>query len=93
MSTHVIGIKPADEEWKKMKAIWDACEDAKVEIPSKVLDFFNGEEPNDHGVVIDLEFLPEESVQEYLGDAENGYDIFIDKLPEDIKIVRVFNSY
>lgn len=25
MSMHVVGYKPADEHWKKMKAAWDAC--------------------------------------------------------------------
>ena len=30
MSTSVVGIKPPDDTWRKMKAAWDACMAADV---------------------------------------------------------------
>lgn len=47
MSTHVVGFRPPDEQWKKMKVAWEACEDAGAEIPAAVLQFFGDEEPGD----------------------------------------------
>jgi len=55
MSTHVVGFRPPDEKWKKMKAVWDACEAAGAKIPDEVSDFFDGEEPDARGVEVDLE--------------------------------------
>ena len=45
MSSSVVGFRPADDKWKKMKKIWDSCEEADVAIPKDVLDFFDGEYP------------------------------------------------
>ena len=49
MSTSVVGFVPPDEEWKKMKAVWDACANADVETPNDVDDFFSGKEPDKNG--------------------------------------------
>jgi hypothetical protein len=40
MSTHVKRIVPPDEQWKKMKAIYDSCEAAGIEAPDEVSDYF-----------------------------------------------------
>ena len=40
MSTHLVGIVPPDDDWKKMKAVWDACDNADVDIPKDVSEFF-----------------------------------------------------
>lgn len=54
MSTHVVGIVPPDDDWKKMKQVYDACVAANIDVPDNVWDFFNNEEPDDAGVLIDL---------------------------------------
>ena len=36
MSTHTTAFKPADEKWKQMKEIYDACLKADVTIPNEV---------------------------------------------------------
>jgi hypothetical protein len=45
MSTHVVGFKPPDEKWRKMKAVWDACEAAGTDPPAAVSKFFEGDVP------------------------------------------------
>jgi hypothetical protein len=102
-SFYVIGIKPPDEKWKQMKAIWDACEGAGIQPPEEVEDFFGDEKPDNKGVKITLgacyELGRDEGKQNqygasyYDGDMEEGIEIEVAKLPPDIKILRFYNSY
>lgn len=92
MSTHIVGIKPADEKWKQMKTIYDACEKAGIEIPDEVYYFFNEESPDPSGVKVYRDVLGG-AVQKYSGDAESGYEVHIDRLPKDVKIIRFTNSW
>jgi len=87
MSTHVIGFKPPDEKWNKMKAIYDACEVAGVPIPSEVDDFFDGEGPDPAGVEVKL------TPREWQDDMRQGYEIDIDSLPKGVKTIRFYNSW
>lgn len=89
-------IKPPDAKWKKMKAAWDACEAAGVEPPDDVLEFFDHEEPNEHGVVMDLLDFDEpghESVSEVEEDMTDGYYVDLTKLPKDVTMLRFTMSY
>lgn len=87
MSTHVVGFRPPDEKWKKMKAVWDACKVAKTEIPESVVDFFNGETPDPAGVEVEIK------AKDWSMDSASGYEIDLDKLPKDIKTIRFYNSW
>lgn len=89
MSTDVYGIIPPDKKYARMKAIWDACSEAGIEYPEEVSEFFNWEEPCDKGTIIHLK----EGVSEYSGDAEDGMDVNLSKLPDGVKILRFVNSY
>lgn len=94
MSTHAIGFKPPDAKWKKMKKAWDACNEAGVDPPKEVDDFFDGESPDDSGVEVSEDTLEKcGALSEFKGDMVDGWEIHIDKLPKDVKIVRVYNSY
>lgn len=91
---HVCGFKPPDEKWTKMKAVWDACKDAGVDPPKDVSAFFNHEEPDPAGVEIDEKALKKcGAAVDFEGDMQEGFDIHVDKLPKDVKIVRVYASY
>lgn len=87
MSTHVIGFAPPDEEWKKMKKIYDACEEGGMEPPEEVLKFFNWEEPDNAGVEIELK------EHEFNDESRQGIEIKIDELPPQVKLIRFYNSY
>jgi type IV secretory pathway TraG/TraD family ATPase VirD4 len=89
MSTHVVGIKPADEKFNQMRSLWEACEKARVTIPLEVVEFFGGETPDEAGVIVDLE----NAVQPWRDDSADGYEVDITKLPKDVKIIRFYNSW
>ena len=54
MSTHVIGFKPPDEKWKKMKKVWDTCQEAGIDAPKEVVEFFNDCPPDEAGVEVEI---------------------------------------
>ncbi len=87
MSTHVIGFAPPDEQWEKMKAVWDACRLAKVPVPPDVEKFFNYEAPDDEGVKIEL------PIREWRDDSAQGFEIDVDSIPKHVKTIRFFNSW
>lgn len=99
---HVVGIKPPDERWKKMKAVYDACVAAEAKVPKEVDDYFDNEPPDESGVVVDLSNCMRRasgalghhpSVTEWSDEDSCGCEIDISKLPKDVKIVRVFQSW
>ena len=91
MSTHVVGFRPPDEKFQKMKAVWEACEKAGVRPPREVDDFFKGERPDENGVVVPIERSI--CVREYKSDSEEGFEVDVTKLPPDVKIVRFYNAW
>lgn len=90
MSTHVVGFKPADETWKKMKNVWYACKVAGVAPPLEVDRFFNGEAPDDAGVEV---VLGKDCLKEWNDEGRAGYEVDMAKLPAGVKIIRFYNSY
>ncbi len=92
MSTHVEAFAPPDDKWKKMKAVWDSCQKAGIVLPIEVEVYFNGEEPDEAGVKIELKD-DHPAISEYSADSASGYEIDLTKLPAHIKIIRVVNSY
>lgn len=87
MSTNVIGIKPADEKWKKMKAIWDSCQKGKIAPPEEVFAYFEYKDPDPKGIKVEIEN------QKYEDEGSSGVEVDISKLSKDIKIIRFYNSW
>lgn len=90
MSLWVEAVKPADDKWKEMKVIYDACVKAGVKVPDEVMNFFDGEIPEGAGVVIELS--KHECLSDYDGNYKWGYEVDISKLPKDIKLLRFCHS-
>ena len=95
MSTYVVGIRLPDDKWEKMKAVYDACAAADVEIPDEVERFFAYEKPDAKGVVIPLtlntaECLTITNDQEY---SRTHYEVDLKKLPQDVTVVRFTNAH
>lgn len=82
MSSRVVGIKKPDEKFAKMKAVYDACNSANVEIPDEVYDYFGDEEPNCNGVVVEI---PKSATTKI---TDLSFEIDLEKLDKDIKILR-----
>lgn len=92
MNTYVEGFKPPDDLWRKHKAVWDACRSAGVPAPNETLRYFENDTPDDSGVRVDKAALGD-AVKEYEAEMQNGYEIDVRKLPKDVVIVRVVNSW
>ncbi len=91
MSTSVEGIVPPNEEWQKMKDAFDACEKAGIDPPSELWNFFDGERPDDAGIVVVL--TNAEFVSEYNNDMSTGVEVELAQLDPKIKILRFTNNY
>ena len=89
MSTHIVGFKAPDEKWKAMKAIWDACENAGIDVPGEVEKYFGGEPPDERGVEVDLD----EDALEWSDDSCSGYEIDVKKIPKDVTHIRFYNAW
>lgn len=91
MRTHVVGFAPPDDKWKRMRAVWEACETAGVSAPPEVIEFFDGIEPNEQGIEIDLK--DHDCVSEYKAEMQNGFEIDLRKVPANVQYVRFYNSF
>ena len=91
MSTNIIGFKPTDAKWKRMKTVWDTCKENDIKPPKEVSEFFEWCEPDDSGVAVEIEHS--EAVNDYAGGTGEGFEVDISKLPKDIKIIRFYNSW
>ncbi len=91
MTTRIIGFRPVDEKWTKMKAVWDSCTSAGVSVPTDVIDFFGGEAPDDMGLELNLEDY--DCVRKHTGIAEFGFELLVDRLPAGVKILRFVNEH
>lgn len=98
MSTHIVGVKPPDEKWKRMKKVWDACKAADISIPDEVVEFFNNEEPDDKGIVIDFgsSYSGQKTnpcVRKWSEDTSSGFEVDLKLVPHDVTIIRFYNSW
>lgn len=91
MNTHVVAFKPPNKKWQEMKAVYDACKKANIAPPDEVAEFFDDKPPDENGV----EIKPDGSWgREWSnGKGKQGFEIFIDKLPKDVTVVRFYNSW
>jgi hypothetical protein len=92
----IVGIKPPDDKWKKMKAIWDSCMAADIEPPSDVYDYFGDYEPDEDGVTVSESELSNSGAIRPISEVQfsnRGYIIDVTKLPKDIKLIKVENSW
>jgi hypothetical protein len=88
MSTNVIGFVPPDERFMKMKQIWDNCTELDVQIPANVYDFFDGCAPDENGMEVEIKHDEWDD-----GDMSAGIEINVDNIPDNVKVIRFFNSY
>jgi hypothetical protein len=94
MSTHVVGFKPPDEKWQKMFAALQACAAAGVDVPDEVERFFEYDEPDPTGVrVPEKTLIAAGAVAEWSDQYRQGFEINVAKLPKDVTVVRVYNSW
>jgi len=77
-----------------MKSVWDACTEAGVAIPDAVVNFFNGETPDEAGVEIDEKDLIKcGALRQWSDEHRSGFELDVAKLPEGLRLVRFYNSW
>lgn len=89
MSTHAVGIRPMDDRYKSMLAIYDSCRKLGISTPREVDEFFNHEVPNSNGVIVNIE----DATRVWETDYCQGLEVDVSKLPSNVTVVRFFNSY
>lgn len=94
MSTHVVAFRPPDSKWERMRAAYEACTAAGIRPPAQVEKYFEGLPPDPNGVLIDEDMLVNAgALRSWEGDAAQGWEIDTAKLPEDVTVVRFYNSW
>jgi len=96
MSISVAGIKPADEKYRKMLEVYEACKAASVPVPDAVQKFFNYGDPEPTGVLVSLSSpgrARDPSITEYRNDYSEGFEVNLDKLDPNIRVLRFTVGY
>jgi len=91
MSMHAVGFVPADDNWKKMLAVWDSCRAAGVAPPSDVLEFFGHVYPDGAaGAEVDLSKAMRKWTD---GDMREGIEVELSKLLPNVTLIRFYCSW
>ena len=89
MSTGIMAFKGQDKEWENMRDAYNACRKANVDIPVEVRDFFDQKEPSVYGAIVDIKNI----ATKWEDDMQEGLEIDLDKIPEDVRYIRFYNSW
>ena len=93
MSTgHIKAFIPdTDPEYQKHLRIYKLCEKENVSLPKETFDYFDGcDVPLDKLIV---KLKENTHYKKWSEDMEEGVEIFLNKLPKEISVIRVYNSY
>lgn|SRR5678816_174970 len=88
VSTHVIGIAPPDENWKRMYDVYTSCRAAGVSLPQEVEDYFAPDGPDESNLLVGLDA----ATRPYRDGKKIGYDVDLTKVPEGVTIIRFYNE-
>lgn len=89
MDVYFRGIKAPTEDYRKKLAAYKALEDAGLDIPEELDNFFGGEEPDKDGVAVRIDG----AVKGDLMDGDNEVIIDLAKLPDGVTHIKVILSY
>jgi hypothetical protein len=86
--TNVVGFRPPDEEYHRMKASYDCHCRLDLDPPHQVDEFFGAMGmPDDAGTEVSMG----DAVRDWEGFGMAGLEIEVDKLPSYVKIIRFIN--
>ena len=87
MSSYVSGYRsPNDPQYKKMLKVKHACEEAGLDLPKEVEDYFPDEE-DDSPLKVEI---PCEKSQD---DASDIFTVFVKDIPKGVERITFRNSY
>ena len=93
ISINLVGYRKADETFHRMKAVYDACKKAKIDPPQSVEKYFGYDSPTQYGNQIALKPDETPGITSYNENECDGFDVDLDKLPPEIRVLRFYNSY
>jgi len=91
MTASVVLLRSKDDPtYKKYLSVLKACQDAGIDLPKEVDEYFGGDGiDNNPEAPLEIDFEPKEWSNEYA----EGYEINIDDLPDGVKTIRFYNSW
>jgi hypothetical protein len=93
VTTSVRGfVSPENDKYKKHAKVLIACIEAGVsELPKETAEYFGSKYPEKYLLEEKLEIkIP---MQEYIGNAERRFEIYISEIPEGVHKIRFVNSW
>lgn len=98
--TDIYGLKYLDENFDKMFAIKVACDEAEMEYPKPLWEYFGYSEEDKHHLTDDDELISkvgyvniDSAIIEEKSDYQHEWQIDLSKLPETVKFIRFENTY
>ena len=91
MSTSIVLLRSKDDTtYKKYLKILIACQEANIDIPTEVDEYFGGD-----GIDCNSEYPLEIGfkAREWNTDWASGYEIDLKDLPEGVETIRFYNSW
>jgi hypothetical protein len=88
-SVWLYAFMPPDEKWQKMAKVYFACQEAKIEPPYEVQEYFEDGPPEPHGKEVALNGI----AREYKAEMHWGMEIDVDKIPKDATMIRFYIAY
>lgn len=79
--------KDKTEKWYKMKTAWDACNEAGIDVPDEVSEYFDHEYPENETCGESIN-VSEKCIQEIDNDNASGYLIILKELPKDARYIK-----
>lgn len=97
MSMHIKGFVSEDNlEYQKHKNILLFCRESNVSLPVETQRYFNSDQYPSLNLLsekLEFELIKGEHYIKYSVDMEDGFEIDLAKIPEDIKKIRVYNLF
>ncbi len=96
MSTRLRAFIPdTDALYQKMKKVYLACEEAKMDLPEEAAKYFGVSYPEDDALEQKLTVKLTEGIHyvPYFTEMTEGFEIDLDKLPKGVTKIRFTNSF
>ena len=94
MSSHITGVRNLDGKFAQMMKIKLACEEADVNYPQEVDDYFKYPDESEDYLRREMEEVDiSAAVSKCNHDTTDAWDVDLSNLPDEVKFIRFENSY
>ena len=99
VSTHINGILENNEKHKKIIKVLEALSSLGIEdLPKEIEEYYKGSDLNGCDINYILEqsregFVVSIDSEDYTEDGESGFIVDVDKIPKNVKKLKVYQSW